>query len=70
MHVDLRPNHPVIGMGGKYPDFWITECPEAAAREKLHLAFYANSRQKVREFHALALYVQKDFAIPHHGLFV
>ncbi|KIM33256.1 hypothetical protein M408DRAFT_5839 [Serendipita vermifera MAFF 305830] len=67
-HYDLRPDQPAVGLGAKYPDFWIRECPEAKERTEddgLHLAFYADTRQQVREFHAEAMNIgAKDNGAP------
>ena len=71
-HYDLRPQHPTIGIGAQWPEFWLAECPVSEAvgppKERAHIAFYTKNRQHVRDFHALALYVMfssvPNFATP------
>ncbi|PVG04242.1 hypothetical protein CPB86DRAFT_771649 [Serendipita vermifera] len=55
---DLRPENPVVGLGATYPDFWISPCEDALLPRNdtgFHLAFYATDRQKIRDFHEIAL---------------
>ncbi|KAG8781801.1 hypothetical protein FRC16_002783 [Serendipita sp. 398] len=80
--VDLRPAYPVVGLGEKYADFWLTNTPtfKPSPDEKLHIAFYSRCRQQIRDFHAAAMKIgSKDnggpglrphYASTYYGAFV
>ncbi|KAG8841819.1 hypothetical protein FRB91_004650 [Serendipita sp. 411] len=56
---DLRPAVQSVGLGQMFPDFWIQTAPgyKHPPEERQHIAFYSGSRQKIRDFHALAMRV-------------
>ncbi|PGH13781.1 hypothetical protein AJ79_03481 [Helicocarpus griseus UAMH5409] len=59
----MRPVENVVGLGARYPDFWITGVKEEEGdnaggdvqRKPIHFAFDVSNRTLVHDFHAAAL---------------
>jgi catechol 2,3-dioxygenase-like lactoylglutathione lyase family enzyme len=50
--VVMEPAPGVVGMGAKFPDFWLAESPTPTVA---HVALRASDRESVDAFHAAAL---------------
>jgi catechol 2,3-dioxygenase-like lactoylglutathione lyase family enzyme len=53
--VIFEPAPGEVGMGAKFPDFWLAPAPDGAAPVPSHVAFRVEDQATVDAFHAAAL---------------